>query len=122
MKTLVFAVYDSKASAYGTPFFMPSVGVAVRMFTDLANDPKTTVHAHAEDYTLFEIGSYDDGPGILEALEKHKPLGLAAGYKRPDNQVMLPGMPSRQRAEIREPLRGAPDAPEVEKVAEVVSK
>lgn len=90
MKILVFSVYDSKAQAYGTPFFMQSVGTAVRMFSDLVNEPKTTVAAHPEDYTLFQIGEFDDGPGVLSAIEKHVPLGLASGFVRPDLQPKLP--------------------------------
>lgn len=73
MKTCVYSVFDSKAAVYGVPFFMPKDAMAVRAFTDLANDPNSTVAKHPEDYTLFKIGEYDDQLGSVEG---HEAIGL----------------------------------------------
>lgn len=58
-----FAIYDSKANVYGRPFFLQSAGVAMRIFGDMANDQKDPVGHHPEDYTLFELASWDEDTG-----------------------------------------------------------
>lgn len=37
MILLIFAIYDSKAKAYLTPFFLPKYEMAVRTFKDCVN-------------------------------------------------------------------------------------
>lgn len=64
----VFAVRDLKAEAFLQPFFSPSVGSAMRAFSDAVNDKNCPFNKHPADYALFEIGTYDDSSGLLEAL------------------------------------------------------
>jgi len=66
MKLLAFTVYDSKAEAYLRPYFAETKGLAMRAFRDAVNDPQHEMHRHAEDYTLFHIGSFDPMTGSLE--------------------------------------------------------
>ncbi|RYF45625.1 MAG: hypothetical protein EOO38_15670 [Cytophagaceae bacterium] len=68
MKLKIFAVYDSKAEAYLQPFFMPSRGTALRAFTDAVNDPQGSFQKHAADYTLFELGEYNDADASITEL------------------------------------------------------
>lgn len=56
----IYVIYDSKAGLYNTPFFMLNDAVALRSFTDLAQDKSTDVGRHPEDFTLYKIGLYDD--------------------------------------------------------------
>lgn len=79
MITKAFAVYDSKAVVYGTPFFMGAVGLAVRAFTDLVNDPKSSVSRYPEDFSLFELADFDDTKGVFIPKIPVN-LGLASGY------------------------------------------
>lgn len=65
MQIKMFAVFDEKLGAYATPFCVQTVGVAVRMFTDLVSDPSSQLHAHPEDYHLYELCSYDDQTGMM---------------------------------------------------------
>lgn len=65
----VFAVRDTKAQAFLQPFYSPSVGSALRAFTDAVNDPQCPFNKHPEDYLLYEIGSYDDSNAALIPLE-----------------------------------------------------
>lgn len=62
-----YSVYDNKALIYGTPFFAPTDGSAVRSFQELANDNNTTVGRHPGDFSLFCVGNYNDQNGKLEA-------------------------------------------------------
>jgi len=56
------AVYDTKAGFYNRPFFIPSVGMAERSFSDEVNrkSEDNAMFHHPEDFTLFLIGEYND--------------------------------------------------------------
>jgi len=58
--TKVFAIYDSKAEAYGKPFHYNSRGEAIRGFQEALKDEKTTFAKYPADFTMFEIGEYDE--------------------------------------------------------------
>lgn len=64
----VFSVRDVKAEAFLQPFFSPSVGSAMRAFSDAVNDKACPFNKHPEDYQLYELGEYDDRSGLLTAL------------------------------------------------------
>ena len=78
----IYTVYDSKLEAYMQPFFMQSKGQAVRAFTDSVNDPSTQFNKHPEDFTLFELGEYDDSTGKVSNLPTPNSLGVALEYKK----------------------------------------
>lgn len=60
MKQKIFTIYDSKAKAYLTPFFLHEDGMALRVFGDCVNDKTHQFGKHPEDYTLFNVGSWSD--------------------------------------------------------------
>ena len=76
----MFCVYDIKAEAYLTPFFMMNDKVAMRAFGDTANDPEHMFNKHPTDYALMEIGVYDEDTGKVTQKENHIHLGIAAEY------------------------------------------
>lgn len=82
MKVKMFCVYDSKAEAYLQPFFMATKGQALRAFTEVCNDSNHTFFKHASDYTLFEIGEYDDATGGVTSYATKQSLGNALEFKR----------------------------------------
>ena len=68
MVVKVFSVYDSKACFFGRPFFDQMEGSALRSFRDAVNDssnPNNMWNKHPEDFSLFEVGSFDDQSGEL---------------------------------------------------------
>lgn len=77
----VFVIFDSAAEAYGPPMFKRATGEAIRQFQDWSNDPKSMIHQHPDQFTLFESGSYDELTGIIQMLPAHKSLGTALEYK-----------------------------------------
>lgn len=81
MKLKVFSVFDVKIGAYNVPFFCQSRGQAVRMFGDQASDPQSNLCKHAEDFTLFEIGEYNDETAKVESLDVPVPIGTALELK-----------------------------------------
>lgn len=80
MKTKIFTVYDSKAEAYMSPFYMQSTGAAIRAFSDTAADPSSQIAKHPSDYTLFEIGEFDDATAEISLLTAKKSLGVAVEF------------------------------------------
>lgn len=79
MRLKVFSVFDSKAEAYLQPFFSTTVGMAMRSFGDAVKDEGHQFHKHAADYTLFQIGEFDDEKGLLSSTT-HVNLGCALEY------------------------------------------
>lgn len=62
----MFSVFDVKAGAYLPPFVLPTEGMATRVFTDCVNSPKHQFGANPGDYTLFELGSFDDANAFID--------------------------------------------------------
>ncbi len=56
----IFTIYDSKGELYLQPFYEQTVGQALRAFSDTCNEPDHPFYKHAEDFTLFELGAYDN--------------------------------------------------------------
>jgi hypothetical protein len=78
----VFVVHDAKAETFRNPFIMRSRGEAVRGFIDTINaKEENELSKHPEDFTLFELGEYDDSTGEYKMYEAKKPLGSALEFK-----------------------------------------
>lgn len=75
MKYQVYAIFDGKAKAWLTPFFLPTDGMATRIFTDCIADKDHAFGAHPEDYTLTRIGEWDTEDGQLEPQKIVETLG-----------------------------------------------
>lgn len=56
----IFTIYDEKAQAYLAPFHFQNIGEANRAMCDLLADDQHPFSRHAEDYTLYSIGEYDN--------------------------------------------------------------
>jgi len=61
----IFCVYDSKARIYAAPFLAPRQEVAVRDFTRAARDPNVDISRFPSDYSLYEMGEFDDESGAF---------------------------------------------------------
>jgi len=65
MIKVVCAVMDSASGLFGQPFFVPATAAAVRGFSDAVGkaEDQSDLTKHPEDFTLFELGSFDDETG-----------------------------------------------------------
>ena len=77
----IYSIYDSKAEAFITPFFAETQGVAWRMFGQAAQDVNHQFHKFAGDYTLFEIGEWDQFEGQIKPHSANKNIGTALQIK-----------------------------------------
>lgn len=85
MLVKVFGIYDSKAEAYLPPFFMKSKGEAIRAITAHVNDAQHNFCKYSEDFTLFELGSFDDSNGKFELLLTPHSLGVLIEFRKDSN-------------------------------------
>lgn len=84
-----FSIYDNKAMAFRTPFYLHMEGEAIRAFADMVNDPEHPVGQHPEDYTLFLLGDFNDQSAKQTNYDTPKSLGLAIEHKKPEMQFPL---------------------------------
>lgn len=80
-KLKVFSIFDQKAGAFLSPFYMTTRGQAMRAFGDLATNPEHEVFKHAEDYTLFELCEFDQESGKFTVSEPQS-VCLALHFKK----------------------------------------
>lgn len=68
MKLNLCSVKDRAADAFGRPMFVPSLGVAIRSFTDEINrnDKDNQLFNHPDDFDLYDFGVFDDNSGLFE--------------------------------------------------------
>jgi len=65
MKHRIFSIFDVKAQAYLPPFCLAETGMALRAFSDCVNSRDHQFGKHPGDYTLFELGSFDDSVCVV---------------------------------------------------------
>lgn len=79
MKTNVYTLFDSAATAFTTPFFMHNDGLAIRAFQDNVNGQESNISLHPEQFTLMKIGTWDDKSATIQPLET--PVTVAIGVE-----------------------------------------
>ena len=89
MQFQIFAIHDSKAQAYFAPFFLPTAAMAVRVFSDMANDVNNNVGKHPEDFTLFHLGEWDDSTAVLEPFSSPTMINKALHLLNPELPLPL---------------------------------
>lgn len=77
----IYTVHDAKAAFYGQPFYARTNAEAIRSFTQLVNDPQHQIGAHHADFTLFELGEYNEQTGEITVLKAPAPLGNGVDFK-----------------------------------------
>ncbi len=103
MQTIIFTVYDDKAEAYLSPFFLNSIGEAIRAFSELANDENHAFCKYPADFTLFEIGVFDNCSCSIESLPTPHAIGKAIEYKnvrQPQASVFNPDTQADQKGSV----------------------
>lgn len=70
----VYAIFDIKSESYTQPSFMQNDAVARRSVHHLIENPGSTYHSHPEDYTLYNLGTYDERTGTFDLLTDYYPV------------------------------------------------
>lgn len=98
-KLKIFTVYDAKAEAYLSPFFLPTTGLALRGFADVANEPNHQFNKYPSDYTLNEIGTYEESTAQITMHANKINLGTALEHKTIQQHQNIPNIPQEQYSE-----------------------
>lgn len=77
MKYVVISIFDAAAGTYSRPEYVPAAPVALRGFREQVNEKGSHLSKHADDYTLYEMGAFDDNSGKQEWHDE--PIRLARG-------------------------------------------
>lgn len=73
MKRL-YSVFDDKSATFTDPFVAITKGVAARWFLDSCEDERIPMSKHPEDYTLFDLGEWDEEKGVVHAWPSPVPV------------------------------------------------
>jgi len=65
----VFSIRDVKACSFGAPFFVPTVGVAVRAVVEAGKARDNNIGLYPADHELIEIGLFDSSKGVMTPLD-----------------------------------------------------
>ena len=66
MVKIAYSLYDSSAKLYTAPFFCASEQQALRgLEAALFTQEKTNLAQYPQDFTLYEMGSFDESSGTL---------------------------------------------------------
>lgn len=75
MKMYVYSLHDSKAGAFLRPFYAPSKGLALRAVLAALEDPNHDLAKYPGDFTLFELGEWEDTTAVYTPHEAKQSLG-----------------------------------------------
>lgn len=86
MRHGMFSVKDKAADAFLPPFFLPTGSMAVREFLHAASIPDHKFCVHPHDYSLYQLGWFEDGHGRVEVFPE--PLFMVAADEKPAKPVL----------------------------------
>lgn len=80
----VYSVYDSKGKFFDKPFIQRNSADAVRGFEMAVNEEKhdTMIRRFPADYTLFELGEWDELEGIIKMHDAKINLGAGIQFSK----------------------------------------
>lgn len=71
MQMVIVSIKDRAAQAFGRPFYVPSIGVAIRSFQDEVNREAedSAIYNHPTDFELYSLGDFDDATGKFNSTD-----------------------------------------------------
>lgn len=68
MRANFYAIYDAKAAAYMQPFTSTNHATAIRMWEAAVKQEGSQFNQHAEDFSMWHIGSFNEDDGTIEPV------------------------------------------------------
>lgn len=69
MKSTIVALFDRKAQTFISLEPTPHIGVATRSLTEVVNNPEHNIGKWPEDFSLWELGTFDTETGEITVLK-----------------------------------------------------
>lgn len=76
----VFAIYDSAIQAWKPPMFCRAKGEMMRWWMEMVQNVQTDLGKHPADYTLFELGTWEDDKNKFDLYKAPVSLGTAIEF------------------------------------------
>lgn len=100
MMLKAFSLFDYKADVYSPPFFVSTLGQAVRSVIEAAGDARTTIGRYPQDFALREIGEFNpvtgelvSTPGGMHGTVAQLLNAARAEWRKHNPELPLPGEP-----------------------------
>lgn len=81
MLKFIYSVYDQKSKVFGNPFISNNRATAERDFGYACNDVHSQISKWPADFTLYEIGSFEDTTCKIELNSPPEIVGHGIQYK-----------------------------------------
>lgn len=105
MTKKIFVMYDSKSESYDQPWFIQNRGIAIRSLLDeVSKNPDHPFKKWPEDFTLFEVGEYDNTNGTIQMYEAKQSIGTLNDILK----IASPAEPLPQNTQLIQ-KKGKPD-------------
>jgi hypothetical protein len=86
MSKFLYTIYDIKAQVHNNPMVQNNNAEAMRTFAQLANDEKTFINKHPEDYQLCLVGEWDEYTGDIITKKQLEVLAMASDFRENNNE------------------------------------
>lgn len=83
MKLQIFAVKDNAVDTFSTPWFAPTIGLAIRSFGDETQNDNSPMHKHPGDFFLFHLGEFDQQSASFDG-QIPKLISKASDFLKPN--------------------------------------
>lgn len=82
MITHIYVIFDQQANAATHPIFSQEDGFVIREFVRAVSGGDKKMTDFKEDYTLFEVGTYDDEAMLFEATPPRRVISGIEAQKK----------------------------------------
>jgi len=79
----VFSIFDSAVKSWLPPIYARNKGEMLRQFQAAVNDSQSNFFKYPSDYTLFELGSFNDDNCKFDLFITPISLGMAQEFVKP---------------------------------------
>lgn len=80
MLNSVYAIYDTGISTWFPPLFFRNKGEALRWFSETVNNAESKLSKYPSDFTLFELGTWNDDNCKFTLLSTPVSIGMAIEF------------------------------------------
>lgn len=76
----IFSVHDKKAGYYMNPMYFKTPTEAIRAFEQGVTDEKTQLNKYPNDFTLVQLGEFNQDTGKIQTLSEYTILSNGADF------------------------------------------
>jgi len=81
-KLKVFSIRDNKLDTFTSLITHTHTGQAERTLMELARDKQTAIAKYPDDYTMYQIGEYDEQSGLMTSIQPVQVMSAIQAVKQ----------------------------------------